>query len=126
MGGKPTEFVKDPDLGLWEAEESGSPLGVWIAQPSRWMVMPFADTEMLGWEQVREENKNSRQSQVRNVRNSKKRYELSLKPHPLLLFVLPEHMGTAAHEEKWIRNRMTQRFGFFAASCATWSIPAHS
>lgn len=57
VGGKPTEFVKDPDVGLWEAEESGSLLGVWIAQPRRWTAMPFADTEMPGREQVREESR---------------------------------------------------------------------
>lgn len=54
------------------------------------MVMPFADVEVLVWEQIR--GKSRLQSQVRNVRNSKRRYERSLKPHPIMLLILSNNM----------------------------------
>lgn len=52
--------------------------------------MPFADVEVLVWEQIRE--KSRLQSQVRNVRNSKRRYEHSLKTHPIMLLILSNNM----------------------------------
>lgn len=95
--GSPTEFSKDLDLRWREPEESGIDPGLLGYTACTGMVMPSAEAEMLGWEQVRRRKRV--QSQVRDVRNSERRCVLGLKPHPTLP-VLSKHTENTAAQKK--------------------------
>lgn len=75
-------------------------------QPHRWMVRPFAETEMLGWEQVREK-KQPLEPKEGCQEFQVERLGLSLNPHPTMLPVPSKYMETTEQHRK--RNALGTR-----------------